>query len=73
MIELAKMRQTHISWAEYFEEHPDVAAEYTATGEWDSAVEHRRLATIYDHAIAMCRMTAQLDLLRPPPDSAASA
>ncbi len=50
--DLLWMRETHVQWAEYFEKHPKIEAQYVATRNWDDAKEHRRIVTMYDNAIA---------------------
>jgi len=49
--DIAKMRKTHIQWAEYFEKHPDIEGAYIGTGEWDSAEKHRDLVQQYDNVL----------------------
>ena len=46
---------THAKWAKYFEDNPEVEAEYVALGTWDDAKEHRRLEAGYKHAISLLR------------------
>jgi len=58
--ELEKYKQTHIAWAEYFEQHPEIEKEYLATGEWDTAKEHRRIASVYDDTINYINKTSYL-------------
>lgn len=43
--------KTHIDWAIYFEENPNIEKEHTATGEWDSAKQHRKIVTKYDNIL----------------------
>ena len=45
------MKDIHRQWAEYFEKNPEIEKEYVATGEWDSAKEHRELMADYDNIL----------------------
>ena len=63
--DLQFFRQTHVDWAEHFEKHPELAAQYVATGEWDDANEHRRIVQAYDNALAvMASLRQQLAAAR---------
>jgi hypothetical protein len=53
--DMAFYRRTHDDWARYFETHPEVAARYVATGEWDDAAEHRRICEKYDRVLRLLR------------------
>ena len=44
-------QESHIGWAEYFEENPEIEKEYVATDEWDSAERHREFADQYQRTI----------------------
>lgn len=59
--DMEMMRKTHVDWAEHFERHPEVEAQYVATGEWDDAKEHRRLVSMYDNVISCLKATATAD------------
>lgn len=39
--------EAHIAWADWFEANPEKEATYVATGEWDSAKDHRTIADNY--------------------------
>lgn len=55
VIDMEWMRKTHTDWAAYFERYPDLEAQYVASGDWDDAKEHRRIAAMYDNAIECLR------------------
>ncbi len=45
------MRDSHIYWAEYFENNPDIEKKYVKTGDWDTAKEHRNIINQYDKVL----------------------
>ena len=47
------MKETHLNWAEYFEDNPDIEKEYIATGNWDSAEKHRKIIKQYDKILSV--------------------
>ncbi len=49
--DVAEMKQTHVGWAEYFEGNPVIEKGYVATGEWDTAEEHRNIVNKYDKVL----------------------
>ena len=51
--DISKMKTTHIEWAEYFEAHPDIEKGYIASGEWDTAEEHRNIIKQYDKVLCI--------------------
>jgi len=51
IIDIEKMRKTHVQWAEYFEKYPDIEKEYIKTNEWDSAKIHRELVQQYNNVL----------------------
>lgn len=48
---ISAMQDSHIYWAEYFEDNPDIEKEYVATGDWNTAEEHRNLINQYDRVL----------------------
>lgn len=61
---LRSNRDTHTRWAEYFEQNPEVEAEYLATGVWEGAADQRRLEREYNAAIATFERLASAALTR---------
>lgn len=53
--EIERYKQSHIVWADYFEKNPEIEKEYTSTGEWDDAKEHRHIIAVYDEVIDRLR------------------
>lgn len=49
--DLRMLRESHVGWAEHFEAHPELEKQYIETGEWDDAIEHRRIIGVYDRVI----------------------
>ncbi len=46
--DVVRMKRIHVQWAEHFETNPDEEKEYVATGEWDTAKEHRKYVEKYN-------------------------
>ena len=60
IVDIEKMRGTHIQWAEYFEGNPDIEGAYIGTGEWDSAKVHRDLVKQYDNVLNILKFENSL-------------
>jgi hypothetical protein len=56
--DMVAFRQSHVVWAEHFEAHPEIEAQYLATGKWDSAREHRQIVASYDRVLRLLRAIA---------------
>ena len=50
------MKQSHISWAEFFEANPNIEKEYVLTGEWDTAKEHRNIINQYNKILDILKL-----------------
>ncbi len=48
---LGYCKEAHISWAKRFDADPEEEADYTSTGEWDSAEKHREYTHKYQKII----------------------
>ena len=49
--DIKAMQKTHKHWAKYFEKHSAIEKEYIATGEWDTAKEHRKIIKQYENVL----------------------
>jgi len=50
-------KESHIGWADYFEDNPEIESVYVATEEWDSASKHRTFADKYQEVIDYIKET----------------
>ena len=58
IIDMEEDRKSHADWAKYFEQHPEIEAQYMKTGEWDDAKIHRKWVEKYDRVLLLLKEKA---------------
>ena len=56
------MKESHICWAEYFEENPEIEKKYVSTGDWDNAHTHREYVKKYDNILEILNSIKEGDI-----------
>ena len=58
IIDMEEARKSHADWAEYFEQHPEIEAQYMKAGEWDSALIPRKRVEKYNRVLLLLKEKA---------------